>query len=219
MLERILRFSIEHRVARRAARARRAPRFGACVARAAADRRRAGHHEPPGADQRASRRRSRPIEVEKQVTFPLETALAGHPGPRVHALVLAQRLRAGDGRLPRRRRHLLRAPAGRASGWRRRATSLPAGRRDRAWARSRRARRDLHVDRRVRASARRRAPASRRRAGLAARRLVPDARGRAPARPTSSSPRYLRTVQDWIIRPQLKGVAGRRRRSTRSAAT
>ena len=83
-----------------------------------------------------------------------------HPRPRLHALALAQRLLAGDGRLRRRRRHLLRAPAGRASGSRRRATSLPAGRRAVHGADLDRARRDLHVDRRVRAPATARAPAS-----------------------------------------------------------
>ena len=45
------------------------------------------------------------------------------------------------------------------------------------------------------------------------------ARGRAPAQRPSSCAAYLRTVQDWIIRPQLQGRAGRRRRSTPSAAT
>ena len=40
-----------------------------------------------------------PIEMEKQVTFPIETALAGTPGARVHTLVLAQRLRPDHGGL------------------------------------------------------------------------------------------------------------------------
>ena len=52
-----------------------------------------------------------PLEVEQRITFPIETAMAGLPQPRVHALALALRPVAGDGRLQGRHRHLLRAPA------------------------------------------------------------------------------------------------------------
>ena len=49
------------------------------------------------------------------------------------------------------------------------------------------------------------------RAGLAAGRHLPDA-GRRTLRSELERAAYLRTVQDWIIRPQLDGVEGRRRR-------
>src|SRR4029077_726429 len=54
-----------------------------------------------------------PAEIEKQVTFRIETALAGIPGARQHSLDFAQRLFAGDRRVHGKDRHLLRAPAGR----------------------------------------------------------------------------------------------------------
>ena len=54
-----------------------------------------------------------PLEAEQRVTFPVETAIAGLPRPRLHALDLALRPVAGDRRVRRRHRHLLRAPAGR----------------------------------------------------------------------------------------------------------
>ena len=133
-----------------------------------------------------------------------------HPGPRVHALALAQRLLAGHGRLRGRRRHLLRPPAGRRA----------AGRGAREPARRRRAahgpdldrpRRDLHVDRRVsttRATARRRAtasPAGRRDGSL------PDAGRRAARRPTSSAPptcARCRTGSSARSSRRVPGVAG-----------
>jgi cobalt-zinc-cadmium resistance protein CzcA len=61
-------------------------------------------------------------------------------------------------------------------------------------------------------------PARRRDGGrMAERRLVPDAEGERLAGELERAA-YLRTVQDWIIRPQLKGVPGVAA-STRSAAT
>ena len=53
-----------------------------------------------------------PLEVEKQVTFPIEVALAGHSRPRKDLVVLAQRLCPGHRRLQRPDRYLFRAPAG-----------------------------------------------------------------------------------------------------------
>ena len=52
------------------------------------------------------------------------------------------------------------------------------------------------------------APVARRRARLAERWLLSHARGRAPHRRALQRIVYLRTVQDWIIRPQMKTVPG-----------
>ena len=41
------------------------------------------------------------FEMEKQVTYPIENALAGIPGLEYTRSLVAQRLRAGDGRLRR----------------------------------------------------------------------------------------------------------------------
>ena len=49
------------------------------VADAPADRCRARHHQQAGAGQHAAPALS-PVEIEKQVTFRIETALAGIPG-------------------------------------------------------------------------------------------------------------------------------------------
>lgn len=49
------------------------------VAGARTDRRGAGHHQQPGADHTVAPALS-PVEIEKQVTFRVETALAGTPG-------------------------------------------------------------------------------------------------------------------------------------------
>jgi hypothetical protein len=49
------------------------------VSRAHPDRCGAGHHQQPGADQ-YRRTGPLPVEIEKQVTFRIETALAGTPG-------------------------------------------------------------------------------------------------------------------------------------------
>jgi len=40
-----------------------------------------------------------PVEVEKRVTYPIETAMAGLRGRREHPVVLAQRLQPGHGDL------------------------------------------------------------------------------------------------------------------------
>ena len=51
-------------------------------------------------------------EMEKQVTFAIENAIAGIPGLRIDTLALAQRLRSGDRHLRRKGRSLFRAPTG-----------------------------------------------------------------------------------------------------------
>ena len=146
-----------------------------------------------------------PVEIEKQVTFRIETALAGMPGPRIHPLAVAQRLLAGHRGVRREDEHLLRPPAGQRAPAR--SPQQPSARRraeDRAGLH--RARRDLHVDGRVRAAPR----AARRRTD------GPAGRATAPISPRKDSAwsseleraAYLRTVQDWIIRPQLKSVPG-----------
>ena len=155
MLERILRFSIEHRwlvvlaVAGGGRRAAASSLAAACRSTPCPTSPTARCRSTP------SRRRSSPTEVEKQVTFPIETALAGIPGPRVHALALAQRLLAGDGGL----RATTSTSTSRASRSRERLAaareSLPPGAEPMHGADLDRARRDLHVDGRVRASARR----------------------------------------------------------------
>jgi hypothetical protein len=53
-----------------------------------------------------------PEQMERQVTYPLETAMAGHSGNPEHPLPEPQRLQPGDGHLQRRHRHLFRPPAG-----------------------------------------------------------------------------------------------------------
>ena len=53
-----------------------------------------------------------PIEIEKQVTFPFETALAGTPGLEFDPFVFPQRFRPDHRCLCRQDQHLLRAPAG-----------------------------------------------------------------------------------------------------------
>ena len=151
-----------------------------------------------------------PVEVEKQVTFPIETALAGHPGPRIHALALAQRLLPGHGGLRGAHRHLLRAPAGRRAADRGAAVAA-ARRRAADGADLDRARRNLHVDGR----------AMRRRTGSAGAATASRAGSRDGTYLTPEGQRlrgdferaaYLRTVQDWIIRPQLQERERRRRR-------
>jgi cobalt-zinc-cadmium resistance protein CzcA len=42
-----------------------------------------------------------PIEIEKQITFPVETALAGITRPAIDAIAVTQRLLAGHGHLRR----------------------------------------------------------------------------------------------------------------------
>ena len=54
-----------------------------------------------------------PLDMERLVTFPVETAMAGIPGLRKLAFDFAQRLQPGHRRLRGPYRSLFRAPAGR----------------------------------------------------------------------------------------------------------
>ena len=53
-----------------------------------------------------------PFEVEKQVTYPIETAMAGIPGFVLYALDFTQWLRASYGNFQGRSRYLLRPRSG-----------------------------------------------------------------------------------------------------------
>jgi hypothetical protein len=62
-----------------------------------------------------------PEQVERQVAFPIETALAGIPGLEIYALAQPQRFRAGHRGLHRCDRHLFRPRAGHRTAAQRRA--------------------------------------------------------------------------------------------------
>ena len=123
--QRILDFSIHHRwlVVLLVVGARGVRR---AVAAAAADRRGARHHQQPGADQH--RRAGAVARSRSRSRSPSDRDRAGrHPGPRIHALALAQRLLAGDGGL-RRRRPTSISPASRStSGCSKPKQTCPAG--------------------------------------------------------------------------------------------
>ena len=70
------------------------------LAAAAADRRGAGHHQQPGADQHRGAGALALRDREARDLSDRDGARR-HPGPRLHALALAQRLLAGHGRLSR----------------------------------------------------------------------------------------------------------------------
>ena len=145
-----------------------------------------------------------PLEIEKQVTFPIETALAGIPGlERTRSFSrngFAQITAVfDDGRdIYFARQQVDRAPRRRARAACRRASTVK-------WGRSRPASARSTVGGRIRAA---RSGCARRHAGLAARRhrtCTPEGERLADE---VSRLVYLRTVQDWIIRPQLKTVRG-----------
>ena len=165
------------------------------------------------------RRRSRPCEVEKQVTFPVETALAGITGPAIHALAVAQRLLPGHRHLRRRRRHLLRPPAGAGAAGRgervaaRRAPSRAWGRSPPASAKSTCGR--SSIGRRRRDGDRRRDG----RPGWQTRRQLSDAGRRSASRTSWSALAYLRTLAGLGRSARSSKRAGRRRRRRASAAT
>ena len=147
-----------------------------------------------------------PVEIEKQVTFPIETALAGIPGLDYTRSLSRNGFSQVTAVFAENDRHLLRAPAGRRAPARGRATACRRAP-SRGWGRS--------------------PPASAR-----------STCGRSSTRPSGEQARvataspgwqsdgayltpegqrlrseveraaYLRTVQDWIIRPQLKSVPG-----------
>ena len=88
-----------------------------------------------------------PVEIEKQVTFPIETALAGMPGLE-STRPFAQWFFSGDGGLPRQCGYLLCSPAGERTPHRSARKSSPWGRADYG-PHLHRAGRGLHVDGRV----------------------------------------------------------------------
>ena len=184
MLDRILRFSIRPALARprRDARRGRARRL---QLPAPADRRRARHHERPGADQH---RGAGLLAARGRAAHHLPDRDGdGRPAAaRVHALALALRALAGHGRLRGRHRHLLRAPARRTSACRRRARQLPPG-----------------VEPRMGPIA----------TGSARSSCSPSRPSRARATPTArpTTPTDLRTVQDWIVQAAAAHRARRHR--------
>ena len=171
------------------------------------------------------RRAISPLEVEQRITFPIETALGGLPRARVHALALALRPLAGDGRLRGRHRHLLRAPARQRAPAARRRRSLPAGRRARAGPDRDRPRRDLHVDGRGRARRADEPTASRGRRPTCARsRTGSSSRSCAPCRASPRSTRIGGFVKQFHVTPRPErlvayGLTLPTTCSTRSRAT
>jgi cobalt-zinc-cadmium resistance protein CzcA len=118
-----------------------------------------------------------PVEVEKRVTYPIETAISGLNGVE-HALDVAQRLQPGDRDLQGEREPVLHAPAGnRTAGP---GASEPAGKcRAADGTGFDGAGRGLPLQRRVPVSGRHRRPHQGRRAGLAERRQLSDRAWRA----------------------------------------
>ena len=152
-----------------------------------------------------SRPRSRPLDVEKQVTYPIETALAGIPGleytrslsrngfSQVTA-IFNEKLDIYFARQQVSER-LTEAKASLPPGAEPRMGPISTGLGEiYMWS----------VHYRPPARARR----SGRAAGLADRRQLPDARRASASTTEVERAAYLRTVQDWIIRPQLKTVPG-----------
>ena len=149
---------------------------------APADRCGARHHQRAGADQH---HRARLLAARDRAAHHLpDRDRDGRPAAaRIYALAVALRPEPGHRRLPRRHRHLFCAPAGQRAH--------PAGqgpasarRRDRDGPGLHRPRRDLPCTRWKRGRMRRAPTAS----------------------PTTTT--ELRTIQDWIIKPQLRTVPG-----------
>ena len=153
-----------------------------------------------------------PIEIERQVTFPIETALAGIPGLESTRSLSRNGFQPGHGDLHDDvDRYLFRAPAGHRAAGRRRARACPTGVEPQMgpittglgevlmWTVE-----FAHPGRRRAQRARR--PAGWQRDGSF---LTPEGE-----RLTTSVAQaaYLRTVQDWIIRAAAAHRAGRRRR-------
>ncbi len=187
MLERILRFSLRARwvviAAHRVGRGARRVEPGT-----PADRRRARHHQRPGADQH---RGAGHLAARGRAAhhLPGRDRDGRAAAPRVHALDLPLRTLAGDRRLRGRHRHLLRAPAGQRArpGSAREAA---AGRRAGDWARSRpgSARSSCSPSKPSRSPAPRR-PAPGRRPTCARSRTGSSSRSSAPCRASSRSTR------------------------------
>ena len=180
--------------------------LGAYVADPAPDRRGARHHQQAGADQhhRAGAVAGRDREAD-------HLSASRRRWPARRASKARARCRATASRRSRRsspskHRHLFRAPADQRTPAEVRAR-LPQGIEPQDRSDFDRSRRNLHVDGRIFGRPPQ-AGRARRHAGLAsatAAYLTPE--GQCS---TSEVERhaYLRTVQDWIIRPQIKGVPG-----------
>ena len=159
-----------------------------------------------------------PVEIEKQVTLPARDGAGRHPGARIHALALAQRFFAGHRRFSATTSTSISRASRSTNALTRGQGELAARRRAADGADLDRARRGLHVDRAH--YERPTAPSADRGRQAAAGRatgryLTPEGQRLATDIERAA---YLRTVQDWIIRPQLKSGDGRRRRRRRSAA-
>ena len=204
MIERVLAFSVRRRWFVRAGDAA----CGGCgpvVVDPAPDRRGSGHHQQSGADQ-FRRARAFAGRCREAGDVPGRDGARRDSRPRIHALDLPQRLFPGDGGLQGSHRHLFRAPAGRRAPDR--GAALAAARRRPAdGADFNRSRRNLHVDGRLFSTGR-----ESRRAGTVSRVRNRDGSYLTPEgqrlRGDFERAAYLRTVQDWIIRPQLRNVPG-----------
>ena len=145
-----------------------------------------GHHQQPGADQHVAPALS-PDDIEKQVTFPVETALAGIPGLEYTRSLSRNGFSQVTAVFSDEARHLLRAPAGqRAPDRSARRACRPAP--SRAWGRSRPGLGEIYMWTVEYRPAGEGAPDRGRAAGLADATALPDARGAAPRRPSSSAP-------------------------------
>ena len=146
-----------------------------------------------------------PVEIEKQITFQIENILAGTPTLEYTRSFSRNGFAQVTAVFRDNTRHLFRAAAGERA---------PAGdpaiaaARGRGQARSDldRARRSLLVGGRIPEAAQGCA-GCRWQTGLAARRQLSHA-GRPPSAHDFERAVYLRTVQDWIIRPQMRTVPG-----------
>ena len=152
------------------------------------------------------RPRFRPTEVEKQITFPVETALAGIPGLQSTRSLSRNGFSQVTASSTTTSTSI--SPASRStSGWpRRRRACRPAP--SPRWARSPRASARSTCGPSSTSTPAARAPRCRTAdPGWQAdgSYLTPEGQRLATE---VERPAYLRTVQDWIIRPQLKGVQG-----------
>ena len=150
-----------------------------------------------------------PEQIEKQVTFPVETALAGIEGLDYTRSIQPQRLLAGDGRVRGRCRHLLRPLAGAGAPHRAGRVAARRGRADDG-ADQHRPGRGVHVRRRVRAPRRRGGRGDARQARLAGGRDVPRPRragavetawSKSPTSARSRTTRLPRSSARWTRWP------------------
>ena len=208
MISRIIDVVNSAPLVRRAGRASASSALGAWSLTRAADRRGAGHHQQAGADQH-----HRPGAVagrdRKAGHLPHRDRAGRHARPRIHALAFAQRIFAGDGGVQRARPTSISRASRSTSACSKSASSLPPGAEPRMgpvstglgeiymWT--------VELSRRRRGAVKDGQPGWQGDGAY----LTPDGQ-----RLTSEVERaaYLRTVQDWIIRPQIKRRARRGRR-------